>query len=106
MLKVINPAAVPYCPATQIPTFVSVALTFDERSDRCVPFFTLLDAKKGQISPDIHSLPQQPPQVSQAQSAAMLAATSGQSADTLGMTISRAAIPIVKAIFGLDCAVV
>ena len=106
MLKVVNPSAVPYCPATQVPTFVSVALTLDERIDKCVPFFTLLDAKKNQINPDIHSLPQQPPQVTQAQAAAMLAATSGQSADTLAMAVSRAAIPIVKAIFGLDCAVV
>jgi hypothetical protein len=106
MLLVTNPVVQKWAPATQIPTKVSVALAgFDKLSGRCILMATVLDQNGTKVNYDPKGLPQQPPQPTAAQIQAYVE-TPGVAGDTIDMAISRAAIALIQAIFGLTCTVV
>jgi hypothetical protein len=96
MLKLPAPATPPYIAPVRAISFIAVLLPhFDELSGRFTPDFILLDAQKKPIMPERAFLPQQPPAPTAAQLAAFGIALQTQ-------TVSRAALPIAEALFGLQ----
>ncbi len=96
MIAINPPTVVKYAPATQPVAFVDVLVQRDEGTARILLAFSLFDADKKPIAYDRSSVPV----INQAQYDTFVSAKV-EDGDTFDQTISRLALPIVQANFGL-----